>query len=217
MASCVTRREEQDITNLSELWSKLTQLELRQLVSIFREHIKVDIENDTYLLSGSQSSSIDVSPIKLKRSRVVANYIKSPSPKKRKKEENCYFCYLNFETAQSLEQHLKQSPRCCQNYLKNFKMKSLEPIMVTQYPCYFCKIPNKIRLGVHLKKSCNCRQQYFNKFNVTSLEALLPIIANLRRQLSNSRTKTSRKEENERRKLKKLEIQTAKSVIELRV
>ena len=191
-------------------------MELRQLVSIFREDIKVNIENNTYLLSGSQSSSIDVSPIKLKRSRVVANYIKSPSPKKRKKEENCYFCHLNFETAQSLEQHLKQSPRCCQNYLKNFKMKSLEPIMVTQYPCYFCRIQNKIRLGVHLRKSCNCRQQYFNKFNVTSLEALLPIIANLRRQMSNSRTKTSRKEENERRKLKKLEIKTAKSGIELR-
>ena len=170
-------------------------MELRQLVSIFREDIKVNIENNTYLLSGSQSSSIDVSPIKLKRSRVVANYIKSPSPKKRKKEENCYFCHLNFETAQSLEQHLKQSPRCCQNYLKNFKMKSLEPIMVTQYPCYFCRIQSKIRLGVHLRKSFNCRQQYFNKFNVTSLEALLPIIANLRRQMSNSRTKTSRKKE----------------------
>merc|ERR1712079_306409 len=37
-----------------------------------------------------------VSPVKLRRSRVVVNYIKSPSPKKKYKETHCFFCAQNF-------------------------------------------------------------------------------------------------------------------------
>ena len=63
-----------------------------------------------YLLEGAENepdqidTSAFVSPVKLRRSRIIANYLKSLSPKKQMSKNHCHFCNA---TAVELETHLK--------------------------------------------------------------------------------------------------------------
>ena len=99
--------------------------------------------------------------------------------------------------------------------MRNFKTKSIEAILVSQFPCYFC-IKTKVRLSVHLRKSSSCLEKYLLKFNVSSQEALLQIIENLKRRLRNSRSRVSRNLENCRRKeIKAKTTKEAKRSVEL--
>ena len=141
-----------------------------------------------------------VSPVKLRRSRVVVNYIKSPSPKKKYKETHCLFCALNLSTAESLETHLHQSPQCSNCYLNNFRMKTLDPILVSKFGCFFCPSDVNIRISYHLKRSDVCKEKYLQRFKVDNTEALMALLENLRRKMRNSRSRASRNLENKKRK-----------------
>ena len=153
----------------------------------------------------ASSSSQVVSPVKLTRSRIITNYLKSPSPKKslNSKESHCLFCSLQCQTAESLEDHLHQSKRCYENYLQNFKCKQLDPIIIHIYGCLFCTAGTKIRISHHLKKNQNCLVKFLQRYKVRNLDELLPVLENLRRRMRNSRSRVSRNLENKKQKDKK--------------
>ena len=154
------------------------------------------------LIPGSSTAPLS-SPIKLRRSRVLTNYIKSPSPKKRTKEGHCQFCNLNFDTAEKLEGHLQQSYHCCSLYLRNYKVKSIEPILVSMFGCMFCKTGGaSVKLSFHLSRNPQCKNKYFQRFNVSTKEDLLKLVESLKRKMRPSRNRVSRNLENSKRKEK---------------
>ena len=142
-----------------------------------------------------------MSPVKLSRSRIIKNYLLSPSPKKRFKDTNCQFCQVETKNAEDLETHLNNSDLCLQSYYRNFKVKCLQTIILSQFDCLFCDV-KKTKFSVHLKKSPRCQSKYFIRFKVNCIKDLMQILENFRRKLRNSRTKASRRLETERRKSK---------------
>ena len=149
-----------------------------------------------------QSTSI-VSPIKIQRSRLVRNYLKSPSPKKRRNEGHCSFCQVHIQSAQELEVHLSQSASCREGYLHSLKVKDLDAFLVSLSPCYFCKFSkDQIKLAVHLRKKTECFDKYCGKFGVQSISEIVKNIERLKRKIRESRSRASRRIETQIRKEK---------------
>ena len=82
-------------------------------------------------------------------------------------------------------------------------MKTLDPILMTNFGCMFCSANLNIRLTSHLKKSPDCMRRYFERFKVSSVEVLLKLIENLKRKMRISRSRASRNLENQRQKERK--------------
>ena len=122
------------------------------------------------------------SPLKIRRGRMIAKYLKSPSPKKQKKAEHCLFC-CGFFVGVQLEEHLNDSAKCLKYYLRNYKVKSPLPIIVKEFGCIFCPVSGQIRISNHLKKNQNCLQKYLEKFQVSSIKEVQTIVERLKRQL----------------------------------
>ena len=157
--------------------------------------------------------SAAISPMKIRRSRVIKNYLKSPSPKKKIKEGHCNFCALHFATAEKLEAHLRQNSQCSTFYLRTYKTKSLDPILVSQFPCFYCQVRGSIKLGYHLKKNPFCERKYYEKFNVKTIEELKTLITNLKKRMVCSRSRVSRSLEyiktKEKKKASNHEVQSS--------
>ena len=175
-----------------------------------------------YLLEGAENEpeQIDtnafVSPVKLRRSRIITNYLKSPSPKKQMSRNHCHFCNANCVTAVELESHLNiESLPCQQSYMRNYKTKSLEPILASQFNCYFCSTAKHNRISLHLKSNEECKLKYFRRFNVTTIKELMSKLESLRRSLRGSRSRASRNLENERRKVGKTNREDVKTQAEI--
>ena len=151
-----------------------------------------------------------MSPVKLTRSRIIINYLKSPSPKKQYKTSNCQFCPVETKSAEMLEHHLKSSELCKKSYMRNFKTSRLEPILVTQFCCMFCDV-SRTKFTVHLRKNPRCQNKYFLRFQVNSLQDLMKTLEGFKRQLRESRSKSSRRLENQLQYNRKSEIESGKS------
>ena len=155
----------------------------------------------------SQSSP---SPLKVKRSRVIAKYLKSPAKKQLFKADHCTFCSVITLTGQELEDHLLESDNCLKYYLRNLKAKSILPVVLKTHNCLFCNLQGSdIRISLHLKKSSGCSEKYFSKFNVSSLKALQDKLEKIRRQLRPS--KVNRKKEQELRRDKRKDDELKKT------
>ena len=157
-----------------------------------------------------------ISPVRIRRSRIVTNYLRSPTPKKKLKETHCFFCSFQAETAEILSIHLHQSSLCHRSYLRFFKMKTIEPILVSNFSCFWCQpAGSKIRISVHLRNSEDCKKKYFLKYKVTTLADLLTILEREKVKMRQSRNKVSRKLEYEKSKTKKDEEESNKTTIDL--
>ena len=83
--------------------------------------------------SVSRTLSSSPSPLKIKRSNVIAKYLKSPIKKNLFKSGHCTFCSTDTETGIQLEEHLESSPSCHKYYLRNFKIKKILPIILKEF------------------------------------------------------------------------------------
>ena len=164
----------------------------------------------------SSSGQLLVSPVKTRRSRLVSNYLRSPTPKKKHKESMCFFCPFQAETAEILSIHLHQSPICQKSYLRFFKMKSIEPVLASSFSCFWCQpVGSKIKISVHLKNSQSCKEKYFLKYKVSKIEDVLAILEREKVKMRQSRSKASRKLEYSKSKAKKDEEEGNKTTIDL--
>ena len=126
--------------------------------------------------------------------------MKSPSPKKQIQECHCQYCRVITESAEDLEAHLNESMPCHTSYLMRFKVKNLDPILVSKFGCLFCKARPGIKLSIHFRKNCDCKHKYFQRYNVSSVEDVLSLLENLKRKLRPSRSRAKRNLENQKRK-----------------
>ena len=164
-----------------------------------------------------QHSSSLVSPIKLKRSRIVKSYLKSPSPKKLPTDGgHCLFCPTNIASAEQLDVHLSQSAPCRRDYLQCLKTKDLDSYLISLSPCFFCKFVSSVhqfRITTHLRKnSTNCFEKYCRKFGVETLSEIVKEIEKLKRKLRDHRSRARRRIETERRR-EKLEDKAVKQTM----
>ena len=82
-----------------------------------------------------------------------------------------------------LEEHLEKSVGCLKYYLRNFKIKSVLPIIVKEFSCLFCNISGPIKITAHLKKNDSCLKSYLSRFNVNSIKEVQTEINKLKKQL----------------------------------
>ena len=153
-------------------------------------------------------------PIRLRRSRILINYLKSPSPRRQTKQTHCQFCSFEAVNAQILERHLNSSKYCCQSYLLNFKTTSILPILVSKFNCLFCEV-SRTKLVVHLRKEPSCQTKYYQKFNVNSVQEVIQIIRNQKKKISDSRSAGRRRLEYEVRKERKAILDSGRSIADL--
>ena len=156
-----------------------------------------------------KSPSKSPSPLKLRRSKLLSKYLKSPTPRRLLKETHCFFCSKNASRI-DLEDHLEKSPQCAQYYRRNYKVKSVLAIIVKEFPCLFCPVTDRnMKISNHLKKNTHCLNRYLTKFGVSSIKELQKKLELLRRQLRPS--VVNRKLELEKTKLKNLEKEERKT------
>ena len=80
------------------------------------------------------------------------------------KNKHCYFC--NIETNQSnFENHLRGSSRCLSLYERKLKVKSIDGVLLSLFPCLFCS-NGTTRLQYHLERHPSCRDKYFQRWGV---------------------------------------------------
>ena len=158
------------------------------------------------------SSPKSPSPLKIKRSRVMAKYLKSPVKKQLFKHDHCTFCSVITTSGRELENHLKQSEICHKNYLRNHKVKSIDPIILKTHSCLFCCHRGSNRISVHLKKSPNCQKQYFTRFNVSTMKQLQESLDKIKRQLRPSTV--NRKDELKKKRDRKIEDELKKTEVD---
>ena len=156
------------------------------------------------------------SPLKLKKSRLVTQYLKSPSPKKIPEKSHCCFCHSNVESAEELEAHLSLSIECRQRYLQCMRVKDLTAYLVALSPCFFCKFSRgNFRISIHLKKNPGCLIKYNNRFGLNSLTDVIKQIEKLKKKLWDSRSRAKRRLETEKRQVKKQEKNAKLTVTDL--
>ena len=152
------------------------------------------------------------SPIKLKRSRLVSSYIKSPSPKKKFKGHHCFYCNRVLQSPDELQIHLSESDKCLQNYQMSCKTKDIMAILVSSNFCFFCKFTNNVyRISVHLNKNPSCFTKYCQKFHVTTSDQVLRELEKFKRKLHSSRSRAKRKLENDKSNKAKKQEKEAKT------
>ena len=161
----------------------------------------------------SRTLSNSPSPLKIKRSNIISKYLKSPIKKNLFKNGHCTFCSTDTETGIQLEEHLEKSPRCHKYYLRNFKSKNILPIILKEFNCLYCNHGSSKKIVLHLKKSDDCRNKYFQKFNTSSVKDLQYELSKIIRQLRPSAV--NRKEELERRRVKRLDDDNNKTESDL--
>ena len=153
----------------------------------------------------SSTASFQVtSPVKLSRSRLVRNYLKTPSPKKRPSDSHCFCCKSKISTAAELETHLSSSARCKTMYLQTIRNKNLPAFLVSLNPCFFCPFTaDKFYLSTHLKKNRQCLERYCSKYSVNSLKEVIKKIENMKKTMWESRSRAKRRIETKKLKEKK--------------
>ena len=141
------------------------------------------------------------SPLKVKKTRLIAKYLQSPEKKCLFKEIHCQFCSFVAELGAELEDHVSKSKNCLKYYLRNFKVTSIMPILLKLYDCLFCKYSGtNVKLSNHLKKKESCYKKYLSKFGVSTLKELQeklekfkrllrPSAVNRKKELSKKRAK----------------------------
>ena len=153
-----------------------------------------------------------MSPINLRRSRVISKYLRSPLLKKKIKSAHCHYCNFIAFSAENLEEHLQSSSGCSRDYFKLYKTTSLDIILISIASCLFCSIKDKFSLKPHLKTQKRCLAKYMKKFNVSTLPEVMSQVQSLKRK---SRNKASRQLEYEQTKLKMKEKEMGISKIDL--
>ena len=87
---------------------------------------------------------------------------------------------------------------------------------MSQFLCYFCpERSSNNRISHHLKNSPQCLQKYKEKFSVQCLKELLPVLEKLRRKMRPSRSRVSRRLENDKKVDKKEEKERTKTKVDL--
>ena len=142
----------------------------------------------------------------------LTRYITSSSAKKKKvKETDCKFCHSNF-SGEQLFKHMKSEKNCQTLYMKWFKVKSFESLVVKLFHCEMCYESKKIDMRKHLRTNWSCFKKYQRKSGEKDLEDVYKKVlalrrSNLSRSNLSSRTSEARKLENEKRKKKDEENQ----------
>lgn len=149
----------------------------------------------------------------MKRSRVIAKYLKSPTSKRLFKEEHCLFC-STIARGIDLEMHLSNSKECLKYYLRNFKVRSVMPILLKEFGCLFCdRVGVNTRTSNHLKKSELCKTKYMDHFEAATLKELQDKLEKYRRMIRPSAI--NRKQELQKAKEKRQEILEKKTETDL--
>ena len=148
------------------------------------------------------------SPVKLGRSRIVRNYLKTPSPKKWPNDSQTHClaaCGSNYSTPFELECHLLASARCSQRYIQSLRIKDLSAHLLTLNFCFFCKFTTqKFKISIHLKKNVQCLNKYFTKFGVKSVKEVLKNIEKAKKKMHESRSRAHRRLETQKRRERKI-------------
>ena len=115
-----------------------------------------DMETQTMNESQSSTPRPRRSVVRLyRRSSSASQYIL--------KNKHCFFC--NLEPNQlNFENHLRVSPRCLSLYERKLKVKDIEGVLVSLFPCLFCNATT--RLQYHLERHPSCRDKYFQRWGV---------------------------------------------------
>ena len=164
----------------------------------------------------NETEQSSTSPVKNRRSSIINKYLKSPSPKKTLKNSHCNFCSFIANTGQEFEVHLSNSKICRSNYIRNFKINSIESLSVKLFNCMFCNITGNIRLTPHLRNTAfGCIEKYFKKFNVASIEELSKLLEKHRRKFLPSRSKAAARIEYSSKKSSKEDKERCKTMTDL--
>ena len=126
------------------------------------------------------------------KSNIVGRYISSSSAKKRKiKEMDCMFCVKYLEGSGFVD-HLKKEILCRNLYLRSFKLKSYDNLLLKLFSCEFCFERRQMDFKKHLSRNNRCLEGYRRKFMENNLEILCKKVRALRRTAMPSRSAAAR-------------------------
>ena len=121
----------------------------------------------------------------------------SSSLKKRKfKEQDCKYCFRFKFNRQQLEAHLKASENCQLLYQREWKLNSIEGVLMKIYRCLSCTEKGNFQLKRHLNENENCFKFYKERYKVKSWEEIKSKMFNYTRSAHASRSSAKRKLEN---------------------
>ena len=111
----------------------------------------------------------------------------------------CYGCRMMLEKC-SLKEHIVQSDQCFAAFKQQFRVSSLNEVLIIMMPCIFCPVRGNIKLRNHLGKSHLCLEGFKNYFLVDEIGLVLKKVGALKRRSNYSRGVERRKMENLKRK-----------------
>ena len=96
-------------------------------------------------------------------------------------------------TRQSLESHLLSNQTCADLYMREYKVRTLNAMLIKCFPCLNCSITRNFKLKKHLEENQQCLNYYKRKFGAESIDDIIKILRNLQRQSQPSRQPTQRR------------------------
>ena len=98
------------------------------------------------------------------------------------KNENCRYCNIYAERI-ILFFHLRKHAYCSTLYMREYKLKSIDSILIKQYKCINCDDNENFKLiKPHLRSKRECLMIYQKWFEVNNLNELFTKIEKIRKQ-----------------------------------
>ena len=148
---------------------------------------RLDTKNDYY-----QRNIQDFSQLENRSKYILLNLSNQNLKERMMKNENCRYCNIYAEKI-NLFYHLRKHVYCATLYMRQYKLKSIDSILIKQYKCINCDDNENFKLlKPHLKSSTECLMIYQKWFGVNNLNELFEKIEKIRKQNRPSRTAKAR-------------------------
>ena len=121
------------------------------------------------------------------------------------KSSNCRYCQKFQFSRSQIERHFQQSPTCFLLYQRQFKISSLDGILLKVLKCISCSATGNFSLKVHLENNGKCLKFFKERLNCDSWDNIKSKIFNLTRASHSSRSSLNRKFETLKSTTKKKE------------
>ena len=106
----------------------------------------------------------------LRRNSTVQNYLRSPTARRfLEKNSHCFFCQININGPDQLENHLRSSDSCASLYKRKCKVRSLESVLLHVFYCLFCNSNGPKKFQYHLELSHTCFEQYCQRYGLGNI------------------------------------------------
>ena len=169
---------------------------------------EVALENDEHSRRTALPSQ-NSSPINTARRIRLSKLLSSSSLKRKQvKSTNCFFCQRFQFCRKQVESHLTESPLCQALYLRKFKVKHLDGILIKLYRCISCGLQGTYALKRHLESHPGCFRFYKERFLVQDWKQLNTKLLNLARPSYSSRRPLKRQLVNAAFQAKKKDTKT---------